>query len=208
MEMKKNIFRVFVLAGLLCCGCRDGFTVRQALERAGENRPQLEAVLEHFKESGDREKYLAAEYLIKNMPGHKSMTGEYRLYYDAADSVLRQDLPADSIMDGLEGLSADFGSAVGFGYDIQNITADYLIKDIDNAFIQWREGEWATHLSFPQFCEWLLPYKIAEFQPLDFWRDTLSQMFIEKLSSDIPNDENYYSPYIRHTGQTQRPELP
>ena len=53
MEMKKNIFRVFVLAGLLCCGCRDGFTVRQALERAGENRPQLEAVLEHFKESGD-----------------------------------------------------------------------------------------------------------------------------------------------------------
>ena len=54
MEMKKNIFRVFVLAGLLCCGCRDGFTVRQALERAGENRPQLEAVLEHFKESGDR----------------------------------------------------------------------------------------------------------------------------------------------------------
>lgn len=54
MEMKKNIFRVFVLEGLLCCGCRDGFTVRQALERAGENRPQLEAVLEHFKESGDR----------------------------------------------------------------------------------------------------------------------------------------------------------
>lgn len=54
MEMKKNIFRVFVLAGLLCCGCRDGFTVRQALERAGENRPQLEAVLAHFKESGDR----------------------------------------------------------------------------------------------------------------------------------------------------------
>ena len=50
MEMKKNIFRVFVLAGLLCCGCRDGFTVRQALERAGENRPQLEAVLEHFKD--------------------------------------------------------------------------------------------------------------------------------------------------------------
>ena len=48
MEMKKNIFRVFVLEGLLCCGCRE------ALERAGENRPQLEAVLEHFKESGDR----------------------------------------------------------------------------------------------------------------------------------------------------------
>ena len=173
MEMKKNIFRVFVLAGLLCCGCRDGFTVRQALERAGENRPQLEAVLEHFKESGDKEKYLAAEYLIKNMPGHKSMTGEYRLYYDAADSVLRQDLPADSIMDGLEGLSADFGSAVGFGYDIQNITADYLIKDIDNAFIQWREGEWATHLSFPQFCEWLLPYTCSDTQPIFDWRDSL-----------------------------------
>ena len=54
LAMNKSILCTLAITGLLCCGCRDGFTVRQALERAGENRPQLEAVLEHFKESGDR----------------------------------------------------------------------------------------------------------------------------------------------------------
>ena len=54
LAMNKSILCTLAIAGLLCCSCREGFTVGQALERAGENRPQLEAVLEHFKESGDR----------------------------------------------------------------------------------------------------------------------------------------------------------
>ena len=39
-----------------------------ALERAGENRRELEQVLEHYK--NDSLKYRAACFLIKNMPGH------------------------------------------------------------------------------------------------------------------------------------------
>lgn len=38
-----------------------------ALERAGENRRELEQVLEHYK--NDSLKYRAACFLIKNMPG-------------------------------------------------------------------------------------------------------------------------------------------
>ena len=44
-----------------------------ALERAGENRRELEQVLEHYK--NDSLKYRAACFLIKNMPGIRPEDG-------------------------------------------------------------------------------------------------------------------------------------
>ena len=41
--------------------------VADALKAAGENRPQLEQVLAHFK---DPQEATAARFLIANMPGH------------------------------------------------------------------------------------------------------------------------------------------
>ena len=41
-----------------------------ALRAAGNNRSELEAVLDHYKD--DPEKLAAARFLIENMPGHYS----------------------------------------------------------------------------------------------------------------------------------------
>lgn len=43
--------------------------------------------------------------------------------------------------------------------DVEIIGSDFLIANIEKAFSQWKEGEWATHVSFQDFCEYLLPYK-------------------------------------------------
>ena len=51
-----------------------------ALERAGENRRELEQVLEHYK--NDSLKYRAACFLIKNMPGHYSYCGKITNTYN------------------------------------------------------------------------------------------------------------------------------
>lgn len=55
-------------------------------------------------------------------------------------------------------------------YDVQTITADYLIHNIDHAFKKWEECSWNKNLSFEDFCEFLLPYRIGD-EPLEEWRN-------------------------------------
>lgn len=64
----------FALTILLLAGCsEDNRYLRDALKAAGENRTELEAVLEHYRTlDNDPQKLEAAKYLIANMPGHYS----------------------------------------------------------------------------------------------------------------------------------------
>ena len=40
------------------------------------------------------------------------------------------------------------------------ITAEYLIDNIDRAFDNWQKRPWNRSLSFEDFCEYLLPYRV------------------------------------------------
>ena len=74
---------------LLLTSCDTNRTyLRYSLRMAGDNRAQLEAVLEHYKD--DPEKYAAACYLIENMPAHYSYRGDEILrYYEIALPILK-----------------------------------------------------------------------------------------------------------------------
>ncbi|RGN35881.1 hypothetical protein [Bacteroides oleiciplenus] len=155
--------------------------INDALEQAGANRAELEKVLAHYQ--GDSLKLEAARFLIKNMPMHYSYKGNTAdNYYDMVDSIVRLDLPVREMIDSLEVISAnlpvDLGGVVS---DVRIITDEFLITNIDRAFELWQEGEWATHLSFQDFCEYLLPYKLVELQPLDDWRCSLDKRYISEL---------------------------
>lgn len=168
---------VYFMVLCACCACRYGNTaVEEALILAGKNSGELEAVLEHYRE--DSLKTKAAEFLIGNMPGHYSFadTVSVNRYYDAVDAVLDSlsGRPMEEVKGALERLSfrmddVDYGKVE----DVEIITADYLIRHIDTAFVRWKHGAWARHLDFEEFCEYLLPYKMEEFQYLDGWRDYL-----------------------------------
>lgn len=45
--------------------------------------------------------------------------------------------------------------------DVLNIRAEFLINNIDLAFDGWKKRPWNASLSFADFCEWLLPYRIG-----------------------------------------------
>lgn len=53
---KKIMMKTYLLCGLLgavvCCSCTENKRLKYALEFAGENRGELEKVLEHYKDSG------------------------------------------------------------------------------------------------------------------------------------------------------------
>src|SRR5574344_2446428 len=132
--------------------------LRYALRMAGDNRAQLEAVLEHYKE--DPKKYAAACYLIENMPAHYSYRGDDILrYYETALPILKSGRSPEWQRDTLLEISnRDFPSlSSNVVPDVEIITSDFLIQNIDHAFKQWKERPWASDLTFEEFLEWLLP---------------------------------------------------
>lgn len=159
------------------CSCKNESDLEQALEYAKKNRPELERVLEHYH--GDSLKYEAAVFLIKNMPGHYSYsdTAYMNAYYAALDSAALlyrdKDNPVwDSLFRQTATRFTDLKQKTV--EDIHVIKSGYLIDQIDRAFRSWQEGEWAQHIHFNDFCEYLLPYKVCEMQDLDNWREYMS----------------------------------
>jgi hypothetical protein len=53
--------------------------------------------------------------------------------------------------------------------DLDTVSADYLIENIDLAFKAWREKPWARAMTFESFCEYILPYR-ANKEPVERWR--------------------------------------
>lgn len=69
--------------------------------------------------------------------------------------------------------------------DVEIIKAEMLIATIEEAFMYWNYGDWAHYLTFLEFCEYLLPYKSRELQPLDNWRTCYWGHFNEGLDNFI-----------------------
>src|SRR5690554_1958283 len=68
--MRKNILSFLAVIYFISCNPvpRD---VRDALEQAGDNRAELQKVIDHYsKAPADSLKLKAAYFLIKHMPGH------------------------------------------------------------------------------------------------------------------------------------------
>ena len=186
--LRKSIYALFALFLLTAfSGCsKDDLYLRYALKAAGENKSELKAVLKHYRTvDKDPQKLKAAKYLIANMPAHRSYrdTAAINRYYSQALEILGTGPSPDWQRDTLRkisdtqyaGLTRDLIS------DVQIMTADYLIYSIDHAFRQWKTQPWAKHLSYDEFREWLLPYKVADFQSLDNWRDVLSDFYSDSI---------------------------
>ena len=170
--------RFFLL--LICCAslflsCNgERRQLRAALAAAGDNRPQLERVLDHYsRNEADTLKLRAAEYLIRYMPLHTSYDAGIERYYDAVDSLIPSLREKTAFKAGMAELFNRYQSQLRLESDLRSITAEYLIRNIDQAFEQWQNGRWGTHLDFGEFCEYLLPYKCIERQPMTDWRSEL-----------------------------------
>lgn len=75
--------------------------------------------------------------------------------------------------------------------DVCTVSAEFLIHNIDAAFSCWKGCPWSSHVSKEDFLEWMLPYKMAELQQTDSWRDTLQALSWGYLSSVTHDDVEY-----------------
>ncbi len=150
--------------------------VNQALEKSGKNLSELMQVLAHYAPTKDSLKLRAAYFLIGNMEGHSYVTYFLKDTVGNAVDFSALNYPNyDSLTADFKQLEAKHGT-LDFDRketmeDLEVITADFLIKQIDYAFKAWRERPWAKKLTFDQFCEYVLPYRGSN-EPLEDWRGT------------------------------------
>lgn len=168
-----------ILSVVICfVACHADRRMEQVLELSGDNRAELQKVLDHYK--GDSLKYEAACFLIENMPGAfgadpavVSTCAPFCEQYDSLlqvhgyDSLLRAGSysrfrewgdAVDSLWQNFEGRHA----VVRYGtrrMDLLTVSADHLIAEIDLAFEAWRENVYTRDCSFDDFCEYILPYR-------------------------------------------------
>lgn len=161
MKYIRLIIPCIVLASVfVACSSADK-RLEYALSFAGDNRGELEKVLEHYGQ--EPEKLEAARFLIRNMPHWYAYEG-WQLDSVRQMLALRK-LDKESIK---KWKQVSFYSLPKV-YDAQVITSNYLIENIDLAFKVWKKYPWNRSLDFDDFCEFILPYRIDN-EPLSSWR--------------------------------------
>jgi hypothetical protein len=152
----------------------DATRLNEALRQAGNNRGELQKVLDHYSANeADSMKLRAAVFLIENMPGHYSIAGEevdrYRkkieANYQNMDDNLKKVIYTVPFRKGRQ-------RSIERVMDIEVIRADYLISVIDNAIEKWELCQWLDGIEFEDFCDYVLPYRL-DFEPLFPYNDSL-----------------------------------
>jgi len=172
--MKKEFLITLLLSLLILPSCNRGeISLREALAMSGENRNELKKVLRHYKkEFPDKQKYEAACFLIRNMPLHYSYEPySYREYCDSMIAVFTAGYDSDMMVRRANEVNESLRPNLRKVFDINYLTSEYLIDDIDRAFEIWHDSPYLQHLSFEQMCEFVLPYKCFDGQPCDDWRE-------------------------------------
>jgi hypothetical protein len=170
----KLAYLIITVLLIACTRTRYSPEIEGVLKQAGNNRDQLEKVLKHYSQNPDDSlKFRAAEFLIVNMPD------KYSEYYDApwndvATVCLRWTSSSNKqkVLD-----TYKIGEPV-MQKDINCITAEYLINNIELAFKMWRERPWGKYIPFDAFCEEILPYRV-DVEPLENWREKALASFAD-----------------------------
>lgn len=184
---------IFISSFFFIVSCSE--SLEYDLKQAGDNRIELKKVLEYYND--EPLKYSAAQFLISNIHFHFFLQSEeLREYYRLRDSISRltekgkrNTYIQDSLLRLLELPSVDNIRRIP---DVTCLDADYLIRHIDRAFEAWK-SPWARHLTFDEFCEYLLPYRVGREKPVDSYeafRDSAYAMAKTVLDSCNYTREN------------------
>lgn len=194
--MKNKVSYCMVLWGFFMlvasCGKNDK-QLEEALTLAGDNRAELEKVLDHYND--DPLKLEAARFLVGNMPGSYSVETQIlddcQPFYEEYDSLSQQydykvttewGLKVDSLWKRFSGRNRITQTPHN---DIEVMTASRLIDEIELAFKAWKSNVYSQNGSFEDFCEYVLPYRrfnglIIDDARQEFYRRHHKDYFVDK----------------------------
>lgn len=194
MKVIKNMILVLILTAIFSCSLNQySPEIENVLDSAEKNKSELKKAIKYFQQKGDSLQLKAVLFLIENLPEHSyveivacdSSKTEIPWNISAYDNYAE----ARAAMDSLDELPGGFQWKAGRrDHDHQVISADFLIRNVEDAFGAWQNLPWAKGYSFEVFKEFILPYRGSN-EPLPAsagWR----QDFIKKYNYIIGQMEN------------------
>lgn len=172
--------------GTVLQACTTPSKLEEALRLGGDNRRQLEKVLQHYTAPEDSLKLKAARFLIANMPGHYTLRGDkidhFRQMIDQAPECSYYykklyDITLDHFIQNDKNIRHE--------EDVEHISADFLIRHIDATFEVINRHQLLEFIPFNLILEHLLPYRF-EYERLDLWRDSLPTTVTASLDDPFP----------------------
>lgn len=210
------IYRRLIIKGywILICfyvmSCTQTSNVKLTLDRAGDNYVELENFLLHY--AHDKQKKQAAEFLVSGMMNKHSYSGsiidKYDTIfhiYDSLNNIGVFDGDPPIIVQTWDSLVRNCGkitkSVMEKKWDCQLLSADFLIDNVEQAFLAWQSTPDYVSKDFNDFCEFVLPYKASDevperfreqyFREFSYIRDT-AKTGIEGILRGL-NQELYYN---------------
>ncbi|NJM80784.1 MAG: hypothetical protein HC854_16400 [Flavobacterium sp.] len=160
--------------------------VNEVLNKAGKNRNELEKAIDYCIKTEDSLKLKAMYFLISNMDIH--YTSDYYWENKEKEKIIYNELnysdfdKAITEFDSIKKMNPGLKPKVIIRKDIETITGDYLINNLEKAFLAWKTSP-IKNVKFDDFCEYILPYRIS-IEPLQDWRSSYFEKYnwiIEKL---------------------------
>ena len=186
MNKQLGIYVIVFISLMSCNRIPNG--VEEVLKLAGENRKELQTVIDYYQAPKDSLKLKAAYFLIKNevplgtyIDTHKDnqllkeifqrLRDSLNPYFgiEDADNFNERSQIVNELFNQYESKIGELDeSRYQVKRDIENISAKFLIENIEYAFKAW-ELPWAKKYTFQQFCNYILPYKSGKQYP-NAWR--------------------------------------
>jgi hypothetical protein len=151
-------FFFFIILTFYACSSNENVLLELALDNSGENRSELEAVLDHYKDN--QKKQEAARFLISNMIGKQvldsnSVKGNH-VYFDAFANYRETygsflyDIQY-AIYDSINKLYSYTKVNPRFLSDLKELSSDYLIHHIDQCFQNKERYPWCKNMDWDIF---------------------------------------------------------
>jgi len=160
-------------------------SVVKVVSQAGINKPELMDAIGHYLAPADSIKKKALYWLIANMDGN------YSVYYSIRDSLGKQYyFPPKNFSNYIDlkhswdSEEQKLGNLIyqsdSFLVDNRQLKADFLIKNLDQAFKAYKSFPWSKHYDFHSFCRWILPYRCANESVVPF-----REHFLKKFGDSV-----------------------
>jgi hypothetical protein len=189
----KCLFSIFTVFLIFSCSSRDN-EIESILSKSGTNRKEVENTLSFYQKASiendtARLKLTAVKFLLRNMGEKKYLSGksidEFHRFIDSVYQIKQKVYDVTSIYEQFTMQAKYQYQQAAFleHWDVNNLTCDFIIKHVETAFELWNKP-WAKHLNFDEFCEFLLPYRIADEEP-ELWKNLYHDKFSYLLPDSI-----------------------
>lgn len=177
----KPAVRLAIVVMTLCsCGRNGHSTEAPSGSDSSRCEKKFESVLLHYQGPADSLKRKAALFLIDNVPDKFSYRGvQYDLFVHFIDSLSKSKITTDEYKQVILDYYNRYGYMAGNRTqvkDLDSLTPELLISNIDQAFNAWQNAPWRKQVSFADFCEFILPYRVGD-EPLEDFRKTFYDQF-------------------------------